>query len=385
MLKHVKAFISYIYEKSFRSSMFRLKRIERERILAAFPEPKDFLERSFFQYQCHMQSVSRLLRFCQSAVAYPVFLALLLGSFRSSAKKARTNRAVFISYGIGKEIIPQSLTDRFGEIIRVDDSPLLFTKRERRWFLPVWKRYWAHPYFLLKCYTKVGMYAAIEQTYQPEALIVYSEFSFTSSLLTAYCEAIGLEHINVLHGEKLLNIRDVFLGYHRFYVWSEEYRKLFLQMRAVPDQFVVEAPPMLQLKLPDHAEKEYDLTYYAGSLTQPQLALLRPCLDKLKDRGMRICIRLHPRFGDNQLIRQQLEGFSFEEANAVSLEHSLARTGACCGIASTVLQQAYLCGKDIVIDDVSDPEKFLLMEDLGYQMLQVPHRLLSDVGCTHVK
>ena len=380
MLSRIKSIVSRIYEASFSRSMFRLNRKEREAVLAAFPQPRDDMERSFFQYRCHMQSVSRLLRVFQSLLAYPVFLLLMLKSGKAPEAGEKTDTAVYINEGIGTDIIPDSLTARFSQILSTRDSALFFTKRERDWFLPVWKRYWRYPYFLLKCYTKMGVYAALERAHHPRALIVYSEFSFTCSLLTAYCAHVGMEHINVLHGEKLLNIRDVFVRYHRFYVWDESHKDLFLQMRAEPSQFVVEAPPMMRLRLPQEATRRYDLTYYAGSLTECQIDRLRACFAGLRRQGLRICVRVHPRFGNLSLVREKLEGCVFEDAKEISLEQSLAETGACCGIISTVLYQAHLCGKPIVIDDVSDPDKFSLIKDLGYQMLQVPHRLLSEAG-----
>lgn len=379
MLNRIKSIVSRIYEASFSRSMFRLDRKEREAVLAAFPEPRDDVERSFFQYRCHMQSASRLLRVLQSVLAYPAFLFLLLKSGKAPEEAEKTDTAVYISYGIGENIIPDSLAEGFARIVTVTDTPLYFTKRERAWFLPVWKRYWRYPYFLLKCYTKMGVYAALARLHRPRALIVYSEFSFTGSLLTAYCEHVGLEHINVLHGEKLLNIRDAFVRYHRFYVWDETHRAVFAQMRAEPAQFIVEAPPMLRLRLPPEEPRCFDLTYYAGALTEHQLERLQRCFSHLRQQGLRICVRVHPRFGDLASAKARLEGCFFEDGSEVPLELSLARTGACCGIISTVLHQAHQCGKQIVIDDVSDPEKFSLAKDLGYQMLEVSHRLLSEL------
>ena len=152
MLSRIKSIVSRIYEASFSRSMFRLNRKEREAVLAAFPQPRDDMERSFFQYRCHMQSVSRLLRVFQSLLAYPVFLLLMLKSGKAPEAGEKTDTAVYINEGIGTDIIPDSLTARFSQILTTRDSALFFTKRERDWFLPVWKRYWRYPYFLLKCY-----------------------------------------------------------------------------------------------------------------------------------------------------------------------------------------------------------------------------------------
>ena len=377
MLKYVKAFVSYIYEKSFRGSMFRLDRAAREAILSSFPEPADRIERSFFQYRCHMQSVSAALRFAQSLISCPVLVVLLLFGVRNRKTPKERASAVYISYGIGKEIIPKSVYGQYPDIVQINDTPLLLSKTERTWFASVCRRYWRHPYFLLKCYTKVGVYAAIRYLYQPKAIIAYSEFSFTSSVLTDYCEHIGLEHINVLHGEKMLNTRDSFVSYHRFYVWNEGYRDIFIRMRAEERQFVVELPPMLQLQLPENIPQIYDITYYAGNLTKEQLGRLLPIFDVLRQEGCRICVRLHPRFGDKEGLQNILTGFTLEDAAKVPIEESLAKTNSCCAALSTVLYQAINCGKHLIIDDISDPLKYEIMKDLDCQILKYPHQLLS--------
>lgn len=377
MLKYVKAFISHIYEKSFQGSLFRMDRAAREAILASFPEPADRIERSFFQYRCHMQSVSPLLRFAQSLISYPALLILLLVGVGNERTPKAEASAVYISYGIGKEIIPRSVYGQYPDIVQINDTPLLLTKKERAWFAPVCKRYWKHPYFLLKCYTKVGVYAAIRRLYQPKAIIAYSEFSFTSSVLTDYCEHIGLQHINVLHGEKMLNTRDSFVSYHRFYVWNDGYRDMFIRMRAQKDQFLVEQPPMLRLKLQENIPQVYDLTYYAGNLTKEQLGRLRPMLVSLQREGRKICIRLHPRFGNRESFQNLPAGFVLEDPAEVTIEESLAKTKYCCAAVSTVLYQAVNCGKPIVIDDISDPLKYAFMKDLDCQILKYPYQLLS--------
>ena len=47
-------------------------------------------------------------------------------------------------------------------------------------------RYCMHR-FCLKCLVKIGLYANYIESYRPKAVVVYNEYSFTSSLLTAYC------------------------------------------------------------------------------------------------------------------------------------------------------------------------------------------------------
>ena len=75
--------------------------------------------------------------------------------------------------------------------------------------------------------------------YTPKDLYVSAEYSFTSSILTAYCERNRVRHINVMHGEKTFFIREAFSRFHIFYVWDDFYIKLFHQLRANRTEYVV--------------------------------------------------------------------------------------------------------------------------------------------------
>ena len=62
--------------------------------------------------------------------------------------------------------------------------------------------------FSLKVTIKVAGYSFMITKYQSKAIVVHNEYSFTSSILTAYCETRNVLHINVMHGEKMYYIRD---------------------------------------------------------------------------------------------------------------------------------------------------------------------------------
>lgn len=385
VLAFVKKAVSRLYAGLFREDMFRQTRQERERLIRSFPQPQNRVERSYFQYCCHMASTPKLLQWAQNFLAVPILSLLWAGSCRRSfTGESKSERAVYFTDGIGTEIIPDSLRKEFSSIASVDyQSGLFFGERERKWILPVWKKYWKSPYFILKCYVKIGLYAAQIKACQPAALIVYNEYSFTSSLLTEYCHSLGVEHINVLHGERLYNTRDTFVCYHRFYVWSAAYRNLFLAMGAEPAQFRIEQPPLLLLSLPE-AVPRYDLTYYLGDQPQGRLLELYRTLEPLRVRGYRVCIRFHPRFGNRRRTREIFSDYFTEEPESVSIADSMAHTGLVCGIASTVLFQALWAGKPVVLDDISDRERFDLLTDLGYTMLGCPHTLLSSIVRPHI-
>lgn len=351
----------------------------RKAIINVFAQPVEDCERSYFQYCCQMKSLSMVIRALQNLLAIPVMAFLMLLSCAQPDRKgANEGSAVYLSDGIDESIIPDALKEEF-HITTLYGAGSRFGHYERGWMLPVMRRYWYSPYFLLKCYVKVCMYAEIIAAYHPAAVITYAEFSFTSSLTTAYLQSRGIEHINVLHGEKLFNTRDAFVRFHRFYVWDVSYRDLFVSMRADETQFRVEVPSCLKLKVERRSAFRYSLTYYMGNQTEKQILRLRTFLDTLGEDKQRICIRMHPRFGNRKKIRSIFASYCVEEPEAVVLEQSLSMTHYACGIMSTVITQAFWANVPIVLDDVSDEQRFELLEDLQYPLLLRPHRLLSQM------
>lgn len=355
---------------------------QRKQIIDSFPEPKDSLERSYFQYRCQNYSLStfiKALQFVVSIICFPFFI-FFLG--KKSKKCSNEFDAIYLTDGLGMNIIPQSLKKRYPKIIQFDYSlKLLLGKTERQVIREIFKRYWFAPYFYFKSLMKISLYAYYIEQYHPKAIIVYNEYSFTSSLLTYYCRLKEINHINVLHGEKMLNIRDVFVEYDNFFVWDEYYKNLFISMRSVPDQLVVELPEFLSSGYihGDDTKKKYDYTYYLGMEDLPQLKKLKQNLDILRNIRENICIRLHPRYCNQDQIRRIFYNYTIENPLEITIEESLARTNAVISISSTVLFQAYLLNKTVIIDNITDQKKFAYLVNLRYIILEKPHQLLSEI------
>ena len=189
----------------------------------------------------------------------------------------------------------------------------------------------------------------------------------------------GVKSINVMHGEKYYYMRDSFVHYDEFFVWSQTYVDLFLSMRAAKEQFVVEVPRSLRIENDGSIEKKYDCTYYLAVPTDEELAITAEKLKKLNDCGNRISVRPHPRYSDISKVRALFPFANIEDVKAVTIEESLLQTRAAVAIYSTVLYQAYCNGIAAVIDDVSAPARFARLKEVGYVMLSLEHRLLSEM------
>ncbi|MBR5315115.1 MAG: hypothetical protein IKU45_06870, partial [Clostridia bacterium] len=251
-------------------------------------------------------------------------------------------------------------------------------KNDKRFIRSIWKRYPFAFQFLLKIYLKVSMYSAWEKAYSPKALLVCSEYSFTSSAMTAYCRQSGLKHIDVMHGEKLFYIRDSFFEFDRCYVWDNFYRDLFIRMRAEERQFTTEVPPSLCFS--NHSvDKEVDFTFYLGAEGERDIRILAKHCRNLRGKGYRVAVRPHPRYTSKALLGLFPEDILIENNDTIPIEVSVLRTSNVVSLYSTVLNQALNNGINIVIDDLTDVRKYQELKCRDFICLNQPHRLLSEI------
>ena len=344
--------------------------------LNGLPEPTDDLQRSFLQYKCQMHLAGPLRRAAYQCAA--AVLLLIPRQMRTYASCAPAD-AVY-AFIEGMDVLPNSLRREFSSLEHRQDylNYFVLTKADREFLNQLRRRYPFAFYFRYKCLLKVGMYRAILDAYHPKALIVSGEYSFTSSVLTAYCQQLGVEHINVMHGEKLFHIRDSFFRFHRCYVWDDFYCRLFTRLRAEPTQFQTELPPaQLPWHYPDVA-KTVDYTYYLQSESEAALRKIMQALQQFRTKGAVVAVRPHPRYTDDALVHELFQGFLIENKSEIGIEQSVLRTKRAISLYSTVLFQAYSNNVPIIIDDVSSPERYHRLEEMEYIMLHKPHTLLSE-------
>ena len=361
-----------------RDPLFAVPVARQKAFLESLPEPEDLLERSYAQYRCQMMMERPILRVMYQAASMlllPVYRRQLLR--RPAPQKMQAADAVF-AYGSEDTILPESLRGEFAHICQVRDfqNELFLTGEDCSFLRELARRYPTAFYFRFKCMAKLAMYRSLYETYRPKAIIVSEEYSYTSSFLTEYCHRLGVEHINVMHGEKLYYIRDSFFHFDRCYIWDEYYRKLFCALRAEPTQFRVELPPSMQPWDSQGVEKAVDYTYYLQEEVVPGVyPRIAQALKTLQARGMVIAVRPHPRYTPPEAMRF-FQNFLLEDCS-ISIEQSILRTKCAVSLYSTVLLQASINGVEVVIDDLTAPERFAQLGSLRYIMLDKPHGLLS--------
>lgn len=346
----------------------------------ALPEPSDDIGRAYAQYRCQMALAGRGMSLFYQLAAM-VLLPVYRRRFRGAAcpEKPQPSEAIFLFEGNGG-VLPDSLRGSFSQVRQVSDFQRGFLLKDGDEVLlsELRRRYPRAYYFRFKCMAKLAMYRYLYEIYQPKAMIVSEEYSYTSSFLTAYCRRLGVEHINVMHGEKLFYIRDSFFHFDRCYIWDEFYRELFISLRAEPTQFCVELPPIMRPWGIHGVEKAVDYTYYLQAESSEELHRIAQSLHALRARGCTVAVRPHPVYSDRTAVQQLFAEFVIEKNSEVGIEISILRTRHVVSRYSTVINQAYLNHVPFVIDDITLPQQYQKLKEMRYQMLSVPHALLSE-------
>lgn len=366
--------------ESKQDSLFTYDIQKQKEYLAHFAEPMDDIERSFFQYKCQMKFKGKVMALALNSAFFFMTLVYLVKKTPSSEKMPEERKdAVFLSNDISRDILPLELLSEYPDISYENyDDVLNLNSEDKKFILKLIKRYPFSWVFTFKCLLKLSMYSARIHRNHPKAIITYAEYSFTSSVLTAYCAINDVEHINVMHGEKMFYMRDSFFHFHRCYIWDVYYKELFLQLRAAPEQFIVSIPKSLKLDLNRIVAKKYDFTYYLAAESKNELMTIHNTLKKLSEKGYSIAIRPHPRYTNIKIANDIFEDFEMEDFHLIDIESSILRTKHAVSLYSTVLNQAYHNGVEIIIDDITNPEKYHKLMELQYICLNKEHKLLSQ-------
>lgn len=351
---------------------------EQKKYVEKFPKPSDNFERSYFQYCCQMKLYGKPLHFLLNCAALPVSLFYLFKFKKCNTEFTESADAVFFHGGKPENIIPISLRDRFKNIVPSSADRHSLTEDDIKFLKKLFIRFPLSWFLWLKCIIKISQYSSAVSEYAPKAIISCDEFSFTSSVLTEYCHTKNVSLINIMHGEKLYFMRDSFVNYDEFFVWSKAYADLFISLRASKDQFKIEVPPSLLIKENGSICKKYDFTYYLASEKTDELREIGKNLSILKNHGLKIAVRPHPRYSDTEEIKQIFKFADIEDTEKITIEESLLQTENAVSLYSTVLNQAYHAGINIVIDDISGSEKYAKLKELQYAMLSEKHTLLSE-------
>ncbi len=337
--------------------------------LSSFTEPKSDIERSYCQYKCQKWdtygAVQIFFSNIVSMVMYVPFFLYYWMSFKSdeAEKSDYIATSEHVIKFIPKEMAEKCVASNFFKGM-LDKEDVKFLKKITG----------EHPfsfYFRFKIMCRIANYSFIIHTYSPKAVFCSAEYSFTSSVLTGYCEYKGVELYNVMHGEKTYNIRDSFFRFDRFYVWDEYYEKLFQSLRATKTVYIVNPITVPNI---DKSNCQHQYTYYLQDQKKEQLIRIKEKLDSLNADYV---VRPHPLYSTDDVNKVFDE--KNIESNSINIWESISSTANVVSVYSTVNYQAYLAGVNVILDDVTEPEYFEKLKDREYIMLYKPHQLLSQI------
>lgn len=359
---------------------FEVPRYDEEVFLEKLGPANDDLDRSYKQYLCQNFLLPKWKVIFLNIISFfsliPTLFFLLIK--RVAVKRKKKVQAIGDFEGI-TEILPTILHEKYKITIQglikgslsIRDLPI---------FLKMVVRFPFSPYFTLKSTIRLGAYSQAIYSYKPEAIIVHNEPTFTSSVLTYYCEKNRVKHIDVMHGEKLFYIRDSYFRFNECYVWSEHYIKLFVSLRAAPEQFVVAIPPSLIVETGKYINTKAfaDYKYYLSVYSEQQLISIINSLKPFKENGKTVCYRPHPRYSDIHLLRKYVGEEEIEMPSNIDILTSVSNLKYAVGSFSTVLTQAYFSGKGVILDDVTFADQYKKLADLDYFLSGMKLPVLSS-------
>lgn len=348
-----------------------------KKYLKSMKEVKNNIHRSFLQYKCQMKLNGCLISFFINLFSLPFIFYYYLK--KEEIEPLKKKDAIFFRDGKPENILPNSLKKEFETIEKNPIEKFFLNTEDKKYIKKLFFHYPLSWHFILKTIIKIGKYRYCIEIYNPKAIIVCAEYSFTSSILTDFCEKNNIIHINVMHGEKLFYMRDSFFKFHRCYIWDKYYKELFEKMLAEESQFIVEIPESMKLKKEKTKKDIYDYTYYLGAEKDENLRSICKNLNILKNYGYLISIRPHPRYSDMNIIQSIFSDFNIENSKKISIESSLLQTKNVISLFSTVLNQALSNNIPIIIDDISNKMNYKKLYDLDYICLYKSHKLLSEI------
>lgn len=355
-------------------SIFDIPYKKQKDFLDKMGDANNDIERSYKQYKCQNRFTPFWKQLALNFISFILYPFVLIGLLCKSCRYNVKNTVDAIGdMKFMKEIVPETLNQEFDINYDCFDNGFFIKCADLKFIISL---FWAYPFslfFQLKLLFKLSFYSYMIHNYHPKAIIVHGEYSFTSSVLTSFCQYYHVVHINVMHGEKLFYIRDSYFRFHRCYVWDEFYKNLFLALKAESSQFIIAIPPSLQInqKLNSTADSFANYKYYLANFSEEELKCIVRSMDFVSKNGEKVVFRPHPRYSNIKLLKKVVSEECIEYPSKVNILDSIANCEHLVGSYSTVLLQGYYSGKKIILDDVTYHKQYRLLTEYRYHLASI--------------
>lgn len=343
--------------------------------------PKDDFGRSIAQHKCQVYPFKKdvfVLDF-MSCFLIPVAIVMLLIKRREQIDDNQAELVCYKGFNYPGSF-PLALQDVDVRYLKTEECPYYLRKLDVAFLFRFFFRSFWHPFLSFRVLMKVSRYRAIIDSFPYlKVIAITGEFTDTSSALTQYCHENDIKHFSFMQGEAFGSPRASFFHFDKCYVWDQHYKDMYISFGASPEQFEISLPQCLQKIESDGVEKTIDYTYYLGGDPDEELPIIRTALDKLVAKGYVCEVRPHPRWSNMETVKKVFDGISIQDTSKVNIDNSIVITKNAVSLYSTVLLQAFYNDVNVVIDDLSNPAKFNMLEGYKYIMLNKPHKLLSEI------
>lgn len=333
-----------------------------------------YFSRSYCQYLCQKKIYKQSYCFLNFLSFFIIKFLIILFKFFPK-KNIKKEKVDIIYFGTEKTIPKKFLKYKIKKL----ENHLFLTEKDIKYFkIDILKKSKRQYYFALKILLKISTYRYNIEKYSPRIFLVTSEYSWTSSLLTEFCEKNKISHINYMHGDKKYYIRDSFFKFHKCYIWDEHYKKIFCELKAFKKQFEIidysSFIPKIEIK-----EKLYNTYYLQADETVEDINKIIKILKGLEIKtGYIGKIRSHPIYTSKRIIKSiPVEMLDLEE----NIYNSIEISNYIISKTSTVLYEAYIMGSNnIIIDDITqDKRKYDYLKELKWITISKSHQRLSQI------
>lgn len=348
--------------------------------LYRLPQPKDDIERSYFQYKCQsFVAETKITITIKNMVSIIIFIYYWFKLYGKNNNNNIKSSNVLIGSKKLLEVVPNIFIHN---LICIDIGlKMSLNKEDKKILKYIIKRYPFSWFFILKNLIKIATYSYAIENHNPNVIISSCEYSFSSSILTYYCEQNNIEHINVMHGEKIYDITDAFCRFTKFFIWDKYYKNLFYDLRANKSLFLIENK--LLTNIINYKEikvlNKIHYKFYLAYETKESLNILHNIVECFLKNNLSVKLRPHPKYTNLKMLNSYFGNELIENYLDIDIITSIVNSKNVIAVGSTVLYQAYLLKVPIIIDDLSNTMRYKYFKNNKCIIFTKNHQLLSEI------
>lgn len=326
-----------------------------------------------------------------SFFAFPIIL-MLYSRRDSDCYKGKVDAVISCSnkdFLLNIEDLPEELRKRYSSFERISKktdikSKILNWRLDKVGRKIVKRLVWAYPnkplLYLSVLLHLAQVYMFIKE-YNPKAIITtQTEQDFTASIVTYYCEQMGIKYICIQHGEYCYNPSMAYMRFSEYYAWNKETIDILELTNSPIDYAFIYTPRKLQKAYDKRDNREFFLKYYlSASDDLDEINKIRDVLLRFSRKGYKCAVRCHPRGYDTGELKRIFEktDIHIEDSKDMTIGESISDCDYVVAFHSTVLSEAAANSMPIIIDDVTHDIDFLLrVHDINITRAEC---LLSDL------